>query len=236
MKRWIYEQLQSCFEKISPNQCGFRKGFNAQHCLIALIETWKKSVDSGGAFGALITDLSKVFGCLSHDLLIAKLDAYGFDKKSLKLVYSYLSNRKQRVKINDTYNSLGEILFGVPQGSILGPLLFNIFICDMFYFLEDYGIANYADDSTPYSAKSNHKLVLEELEKSSSILFKWLQTNYMKVNTDKSHLLLSGNTKLISNIDNNLIESEKEQVLLGITIDSNLSFEEHINNLCKKAS
>ena len=105
----------------------------------------------------------------------------------------------------------------------------------MFYFVEDYGIANYADDSTPYSAKSNHMLVIEELEK-SSILFKWLQTNHMKVNTGKSHLLLSGNTKLISNIDNNLIESEKEQVLLGITIDSNLSFEEHINNLCKKTS
>ena len=106
----------------------------------------------------------------------------------------------------------------------------------MFYLLEDYGIANYADDSTPYSAKSNHKLVIEELEKSSSILFKWLQINYMKVNTDKNHLLLSGNIKLISNIDYNLIESEKEQVLLGITIDSNLSFEEHINNFCKKAS
>ena len=196
----------------------------------------EKSVDSGGTFGASMTDLSKVFDCLSHDLLIAKLDAYGFDKKSLKLVYSYLSNCKQRVKINDTYSSLGEILFGVPQGSILGPLLFSIFICDMFYFLEDYGIANYADDSTPYSAESNHKLVIEELEKSSSILFIWLPTNYMKVNTDKSHLLLSGNTKLISNIDNNLIESEKEQVLLGITIDSNLSFEEHINNLCQKAS
>ena len=143
-----------------------------------------------------MTDLSKAFDCLSHDLLITKLDAYGLDKKSLKLVYSYLSNRKQRVKINDTYSSLGEILFGVPQGSILGPLLFNIFICDIFYFLEDYGIANYADDSTPYSAKSNHKLVVEELQK-SSILFKWLQTNYLKVNTDKSHLLLSGNTKLI---------------------------------------
>ena len=236
-ERCIYEQLQSYFEKIlSPYQCGLRKGFNAQHCLIALIKTWKKSVDSGGAFGALMTDLSKVFDCLSHDLLIAKLDAYGFDKKSLKLVYSYLSSCKQRVKINYTYSFLGEILFGVPQGSILGPLLCNIFICDMFDFLEDYGIANYADDSTPYSAKSNHKLVIEELEKSSSILFKWLQTNYMNMKTDKSHLLLSGNTKLISNIDNNLIESEKEQVLLGITIDSNLYFEEHINNLCKKAS
>ena len=149
--------------------------------MIALIEKWKTSVDSGAAIGALITDLSKAFDCLLHLLLIAELDAYGFDKKSLKLIYSYLSNRKQRVKINDSYSFLGEILFIVPQGSILGPLFLNIFICDMFYLLEDYGIANCTDDSTPYSAKTNHKLVVEELEKSSSILFKCLQTNHMKV-------------------------------------------------------
>ena len=71
---------------------------------------------------------------------------------SVKLVHSYLSNRKPRVKINDSYSSWREIFHGVPQGSILGPLLFNIFICDMFYFLDDYEIANYADDTTPYSA------------------------------------------------------------------------------------
>ena len=207
-ERCIYDQMEAYFETIlSPNQCGFRKGFSAQHCLISLIEKWKKSIDNGGAFGALMTDLSKAFDCLSHELLIAKLEAYGFNEKSLKLIYNYLSNRKQRVKINDSYSSWREILYGVPQGSILGPLLFNIFICDMFYFLENYELANYADDSTPYSAKRNHKLVIEELETSSSILFKWLQTNYMKVNTDKSHLLLSGNVSLTSNTDNNLIES-----------------------------
>ena len=98
---------------------------------MTLIEKWKKSVDNGGAFGALFTDLSKAFDCLSQ-LLIAKLDAYGFDKNALKLVNSYLSNRKQRVKINNKYSSWSEILFRVPQGSILGPLLFNIFICDIF--------------------------------------------------------------------------------------------------------
>ena len=242
-ERCIYDQMEAYFETIlSPNQCGFRKGFSAQHCLISLIEKWKKSIDNGGAFGALMTDLSKAFDCLSHELLIANLEAYGFDEKSLKLIYNYLSNRKQRVKINNSYSSWREILYGVPQGSILGPLLFNIFICDMFYFLENHELANYADDSTPYSAKRNqllliiYKLVIEELETSSSILFKWLQTNYMKVNTDKSHLLLSGNVSLTSNIDNKLIKSENEQVPLGVTIDSNLSFEKHINNLCKKAS
>ena len=131
----------------------------------------KKSVDSGGAFGALLTDLSKAFDCLSHELLIAKLYAYGFDKRSLMLIYNYLSNCKQRVKVNDSYSSWSEILFGVPQVSILRPLLFNIFICDMFYFTEDFEIANYADDSTPFSARLNHKSVAEELEISSSLLF-----------------------------------------------------------------
>ena len=157
---------------MSKYQCGFRRGYNAQHCLIILIEKWKKSVDNGGASGALLTDLSKAFNCLPHELLIAKLDPCGFDKSSLKLIHSYLSNRKQRVKINDTYSFWSEILFGVPQGSILGPLLFNIFICDMFSFLEGFDIANYADDSTPHCAGKSAESVVNNLEQSSAILFK----------------------------------------------------------------
>ena len=98
-----------------------------------------------------MTDLSKAFDCLSHELLIVKLDVFGFDKMSLKLVHNYLSNRKQRVKISNSCSSWKEILYGVLQCSILGPLLFNIFICDTLYFLEDCEIANYADDTTPYS-------------------------------------------------------------------------------------
>ena len=206
------------------------------HNLITLIEKWKKSVDNGGAFCALLTDLSKAFDCLPHELLIPKLDAYGFDKSSLKLILRYLSNRKQRVKINDRYSSWSEILFGVPQVSILGPLLFNIFICDMFYFLEDFDVANYADDSTPYCAGKSAEFVVNNLEHFSTILFKWLNNNYMKVNTGKSHLLLSGNSRATATIDNSYIESEDQQVLLGITIDSNLTFENHINSICKKAS
>ena len=106
----------------------------------------------------------------------------------------------------------------------------------MFYFLEDYDITNYADDSTSYNADKNVESVVNNLENSSSILFEWLNDNYMKVNTGKSHLLVSGNVRSKAKIDNNYIESEKEQVLLGITIDSNLTFENHINNICKKAS
>ena len=83
-------------------------------------------------FGTLLTDLSKAFDCLSHDLLIAKLNAQGFSKAVLRLVQNYQSNLKQRTKINSDFSSLGETLIGVPRGSILGPLLFSIFLCDLY--------------------------------------------------------------------------------------------------------
>ena len=94
-ERCLYDQIEVFFDSVlSKYQCRFRRGYNVQHCLITLIEKWKKSVDNGGAFGALFTDLSKAFDCWSHELLIAKLDAYGFDKNALKLVNSYLTHRK----------------------------------------------------------------------------------------------------------------------------------------------
>ena len=97
-----------------------------------MIEKWKTSVDKGRTFAALLTDLSKAFDCLSHDLIIAKLNSYGFSLSAAKLMQSYLCNRKQRTKINTAYSSWKEILCGVPQGSILGTLFFNILICDLF--------------------------------------------------------------------------------------------------------
>ena len=130
-------------------QCGFRKGYRVQHCLLVMREKWKKIVAYGGVFGALLTDSSKAFDCIPLDLLIAKfLIAYGFQTDALNLVYGYLPNTKQIVKINETFSCWKDIEYGVPEGSILGPLLFNIHLCDLFYFVEDLDIASYADDTT----------------------------------------------------------------------------------------
>ena len=107
---------------------GFKKGYSAQHCLLMVLETWKEGAGNNKAFGALLTDLSKAFDCQSHNLLIAKLHAYGLDLASLKILQDYLRNRKQRTKVDSFYSSREKILLGVPQGSILGPLLFNIFM------------------------------------------------------------------------------------------------------------
>ena len=149
-ERCVYKQMFQFFEGIiSKYQCGFRKGHSAQHALISLLEKWRYSVDQGGMFGALLTDLSKAFDCLPHDIIIAKLNAYGFDMKALNFIYDYLRNRKQRTKIDNAYSSWQNILYGVPQGSILGPLLFNIDLCDLFFMMNHEHIANYADDNTP---------------------------------------------------------------------------------------
>ena len=112
-----------------------------------MTEKWRKYLDAGGAFGALLTDLPKAFDCLPHELLITKLHAYGVDIPSLKLLDSYLTKQRQRVKLNGTYSSGSEILFAVPQVPILGPLLFNIFLCDLIQFFPDVDIANYGDDN-----------------------------------------------------------------------------------------
>ena len=148
-------------------------------------EKWNKSVYNGGAFGALMADLFKDFDCLHHGLLIEKLDAYCFDTNLVKLIQRYLSNRKQRVKVGNAYSSWKEIFYGILQGSIYGPLIFNVFLCDLVYFLEGVVVSSYTDDTTPDSASKTNYLVIKEIEHFSEIIFKWFDFNYMEIRTWK---------------------------------------------------
>ena len=152
--RCRYELIDSAWVVIVPGQKCINKKTKKQHCLSVMLDKWSKALDNGKIAGALLTDLSKAFNCLHHELLIAKLEAYGFDQSSLSFIYSYLSDRKQRTKVNNSYSSWSNIKSGVPQGSILCPLLFNIYLNYIFYFVSKCDIANYADDTTPCAVEN----------------------------------------------------------------------------------
>ena len=233
----LYDQISSFFENIfSKYQTGFRKGFSPQSCLVAMIEKFKKSLDQGGEYAALLTDLSKAFDCLPHDLIIAKLHAYGFDKASLRLMHSYLTDRYQRVKINNSYSLWSLIKHGVPQGSILGPTLFNIYLCDMFFIVDSIDTASYADNNTSYSVGKSHYDLETKLQKASVKLFKWFHENGLKANQEKCHFLLSLDINTKFSLPAYILENSISQKLPGVTIDRKLSFNEHITKLCDKAS
>ena len=180
-------------------------------------------------------DLSKTFDCLQHDLPLAKLNAYGFGYKPPKLISSFLRNRKYRTKINSSFSEWKHLMIRVPQGSALGPLLFNnIYICDLFLFMSESNVANYADDKTLYACEKKLYDVKIKFESESLILFEWFHDNYLKANSGKSHVMLTTDNKLKTNVKGSPISNKKIVKLLGVTVDNKLSFESHLNMVCKK--
>ena len=148
-ERNMHDQLSAYLDSsFNPFLAAFRKGFGCQSTLLRLLEDWRKALDNNECVAAILMDLSKTFDCLPHELLVAKLRAYGLSEETVKLLDSYLSDRSQQIRLGPHTSTWERIFKGVPHGSILGPLLFNVFINDIFYFIVYSIIYNYADDNT----------------------------------------------------------------------------------------
>ena len=138
-----------------PFLSAFRSGYGCNTTLLKIVEDWKQALDQNKYIAAVLMDLSKAFDCLPHKLLLLKLEAYGMSKSTLQLIENYLTNRKQCVKVGTTLSNWQDIYKGVPQGSILGPVLFNVFLNDIFHFTTSSTLYNYADDNTLAHADDN---------------------------------------------------------------------------------
>ena len=244
IERYIEMKTSEHIESIlSIFIAAYRKKYSCNSVLIRLVENWKKQLDNKKFVGAVLMDLSKAFDCVPHDLLIAKMHAYGFEMDTLVLFFSYLKDRKQGVKVNNKIHSFMTLVSGVPQGSILGPMLFNLFINDITYFFENSDLYNFADDNTITAFANTISELINALETESEIAIRWFNDNEMIVNPDKFQAIIinrKGNENLTNqhNLKFNQYEicSKNSVVLLGIEIDDKLTFEKHTNNLVRKAA
>ena len=186
-------------------------------------------------------DLSKAIDCIPHKLLITKMGAYGFSGNALTFFFSYLKQRKQRVQINNIYSILQLLLSGIPQCSIFGPILFSLFINDLFMYIKNPDLHNFAEDNTISCVSSSVNELISELEKEGNIATRWFRDNSMIVNSKKFQAITIDRKTQKHNpqkltIDEKFITSSENVTLLGLEVDSKLNFYEHISKLCNKSA
>ena len=237
-ERILSDQLMAYFVSIlSHSLSAYRTGCSCLHVILQLTEFWRQSLDNGNCVGTVAMDLSKAFDGMPHGLLIAKLSAYGVYKHACNLIIK--CNCRQRTKVMGKSSEWVTINRGVPQGSVLGPLLFNIFVNDLFYTDIDSMICNYADDNHLVSESSCIDTLKVSLEKDAQRAISWFDDNYMHAIPDKFQCISLdrfGRPPVSISVEGNTIPSSDCIKVLGVTLDSSLKYDTHISNLCSRAS
>ena len=232
-ERFLYNQISSFSDEyLWDFISAYKKGCNTNHVLIRLIKNWKTALDKSSFTGAVLMNLSKAFECIPHDLLIAKLYAYGQSFSLVTFLNSQLKDRKQNVRINNIFSEFQNILSGVPQCSILGLILVNIFLNDLFLCIKKSDLHNFVDANTITITCNTWTRLWKTLEKEPESAVCLIKQNEMIVNVDKIQAIILNKkesaAKYKLTIGNNDIESTKSVKLLGITINDRLQFDQHI--------
>ena len=225
------------YKLIHENQSGNRQRHSCQTALVKFTDQWMACLDKGDFVGALFIDFRKAFDVVDHSILIRKLSMYKIDNKSLQWFISYLQNRQQAVASDQGLSDFAQVEFGVPQGSILGPTLFLLFINDLPLFLNHCHSVFYADDATFHTSSNGLETIENDIQDDINISFTW--ENKMFVHFDKTFYILLGTKQRLINlhqlnisINNRQIKQTSTQKLLGVHIDDSLTWTTHIDHLC----
>jgi hypothetical protein len=242
-EKLIYSRMIDFIEThalLSNNQYGFRKRKNTTTAIMHLLKAILETFHEREVMIALFLDLSKAFDCVEHDILIAKLERYGFRGVFLDLLSTYLRNRMQYVDIEGVYSNQLAVKYGVPQGSVLGPLLFLIYINDLNFILPNINKILFADDTVLYKMGRDCNEIIQEMNNEVKILCDWLNANGLALNKSKTKMIVFTNQQVNNVATLKINETPIEQVdkykYLGMIIDEKLTFDDHFTFLKGKIS
>ena len=228
---------------LSDAQFGFRKYHSTATCILRLLDNIYRNMDSGKLTGVVFLDLKKAFDTVDHVILLRKLNTFNIGPLAIKWFDSYLKDRTQSVKSNGVKSDYQPITCGVPQGSILGPLLFILYINDLYTFLNDASVSLYADDTALYTSASTQIEIKLTLQIELTVVCEWLKANKLTLNANKTKYVIFGTKQqLTTKPDLNLyvgqdkIDRVESMKYLGVILDDHLSFDEHIKYIINKSS
>ena len=246
LEKVLHEQVYHYFERntlFHPSLHGYRQGRSTMTALLSMYDKWVTAASQGKLSGVVLVDLSAAFDLVSPSLLIKKLQVYGLEDDIINWISSYLTQRYQSVWIDHVYSNFLENSIGVPQGSILGPLLFLIFFNDLPTYMRG-DIDCYADDSTVSASAEKIEDIGAVLSHDCEQLSSWMVANSFKLNADKTHLLTIGTSSRLNKVERDMVvtmdgvtlkqSSEKVEELLGVKVQNDLKWSRQIEQLTSK--
>lgn len=222
---YLYMEAHGMFDAC---QYGFRANKGTELAILNLVDTITREFENGGFAGVTFCDLSRAFDCVSHATLIMKLKHYGFSNDSASLIQSYLAERRQSVYFNGKLSELGSVGVGVPQGSVLGPVLFIIYVNDLSASVPGSGLVLYADDTTLINVNSDLLALQEGMLGARSGVSGWFAANSLSLNENK--------TQTIIFTQRQVIQPQQAVKFLGIVMDQKLLWDKHVESLANKLS